>query len=55
LLNNTSKDNKNDISETIIDRLERRLSEVKAEIIKWMFIFWVGQIAVVSGLIVYIK
>ena len=26
------------------------LSEVKAEIIKWMFIFWIGSIGVLSGI-----
>ncbi len=27
------------------------LHDVKAEMIKWMFIFWMGQIAVLSGII----
>jgi hypothetical protein len=27
------------------------LYNVKAEMIKWMFIFWLGQIAVLSGII----
>ena len=27
-------------------RLEAKIAETKAEIIKWMFIFWIGQIAV---------
>ncbi len=27
------------------------LSETKADIIKWMFIFWIGQIAVLTGII----
>jgi hypothetical protein len=26
-------------------------SELKAEIIKWMFLFWIGQIAVMTALI----
>ncbi len=26
------------------------LAEVKAEIIKWMFIFWIGSIGVLSGI-----
>lgn len=37
------------------DKFERRLSEVKAEIIKWMFIFWIGQIAVIAGLLSYFR
>ena len=27
------------------------LASLKAEIIKWMFIFWIGQIGVLSGII----
>lgn len=27
------------------------LANVKAELIKWMFIFWLGQIGVLSGII----
>ena len=29
------------------------LSETKAEIIKWMFIFWIGQIAVLLALVYF--
>jgi hypothetical protein len=29
------------------------LAELKAEIIKWMFIFWVGQIAVTLGIVYF--
>ena len=37
-------------------RLESKIAEVKAEIIKWMFIFWIGQVAVTFGLIMlYLK
>jgi lipoate synthase len=28
------------------ERFERKLADAKADIIKWMFIFWVGQIGV---------
>ena len=32
------------------------LANTKAEIIKWIFIFWIGQVAVTFGLIVlYLK
>lgn len=34
-----------------IAALEVKLSEKTAEIIKWMFIFWVGQVAVTFGFI----
>ncbi len=36
--------------------LEVKISDVKAEIIKWMFIFWIGQVSVTVGLIMlYLK
>ena len=31
--------------------LGARIEQTKSEIIKWMFIFWVGQIAVIAGLL----
>ncbi len=31
-------------------RLEQKISASQANLIKWMFIFWVGQIAVMSGI-----
>ncbi|MBF0537397.1 MAG: DUF1640 domain-containing protein [Nitrospirae bacterium] len=30
---------------TEVSRLEQKLSETKADITKWMFLFWIGQIA----------
>ena len=35
-----------------ISKLEIKISDVKAEIIKWMFIFWIGQVAVTFGLLI---
>ncbi|HEY4322351.1 MAG TPA: hypothetical protein VGN20_00155 [Mucilaginibacter sp.] len=34
-----------------IAALELKLTERNAEMIKWMFIFWVGQVAVTFGFI----
>lgn len=31
------------------------LAEVKADIIKWMFIFWIGQIAVTLAIVYFRK
>ena len=39
-----------DILATKID-----LAEVKADIIKWMFIFWIGQIAVTLAIVYFRK
>ncbi|PIV19029.1 MAG: hypothetical protein COS41_02490 [Elusimicrobia bacterium CG03_land_8_20_14_0_80_50_18] len=33
------------------ERFERRLAETKAEIIKWMFIFWIGQFASITAVL----
>jgi len=66
LINNTNKSVKEGVLETASDRFERRLSEfkgevkadissAKADLIKWMFVFWLGQIGVVAGLIGYLK
>ncbi|MDP3260083.1 MAG: hypothetical protein Q8M34_05805 [Thermodesulfovibrionales bacterium] len=44
---------KEDISrlEKEIARLEIKIESTKAEIIKWMFIFWLSQIGVTTGII----
>lgn len=66
LFNNTNNSVKNSTLETAGDRFERRLSEfkgevkaeiaaVKSDLIKWMFVFWISQIAVVTGILVYLK
>ncbi|SHE96038.1 Protein of unknown function [Desulfofundulus australicus DSM 11792] len=36
------------ITETRAD-LEKQIAETKADLIKWMFLFWVGQVAVMVG------
>lgn len=35
--------------------LEVKMSSFKAEIIKWMFLFWAGQLVVVAGLIKWLR
>lgn len=30
-------------------KLERRLADLKAELIKWMFLFWLGTVATMLG------
>ncbi len=36
---------------TEISKVNNNISEAKSEIIKWMFIFWAGQIGVFLGLL----
>ncbi|TAF46130.1 MAG: hypothetical protein EAZ51_00610 [Sphingobacteriales bacterium] len=39
-------DNKKDILAT-----KKNVANCKAEIIKWMFLFWIGQVAVTIGMV----
>ena len=34
-----------------ISKLHTKIADSKAELIKWMFIFWIGQVAVTFGFI----
>jgi hypothetical protein len=71
LLSDTSTELKRDVIEIVEEKFERRLSEEivnlkadltekivnnKAEMIKWMFIFWIGNVlTVVGGMIGLLK
>jgi len=37
-----------------IAKLETRIAESKADLIKWMFVFWIGSVGVISGIMVAI-
>jgi hypothetical protein len=37
------------------DRLDAGLSNLKAELIKWMFLFWAGNVVTLGGLIVGLR
>jgi hypothetical protein len=34
------------------DRLEKRLAEQRADLIKWMFLFWIGTVVPLAGLMI---
>ncbi|MBO8130785.1 MAG: hypothetical protein H0Z29_04600 [Candidatus Marinimicrobia bacterium] len=62
LINEAQKETKNDVINFAEEKFEKRLSEelakvkieiaeVKSEIIKWMFIFWIGQIGAILGIL----
>lgn len=55
LINSSAQGAKDDARESLVERIERRLAETKAEIIKWMFLFWIGQVAVVGALLVALR
>jgi len=51
LINTATRGAKESTVELMVERFERRLAETKTELVKWMFAFWVGQVAVTAGLI----
>jgi hypothetical protein len=51
LINKATEKTKEDTLIFVEEKFERRLAEVKSDIIKWMFIFWVGQIGVLTGVL----
>ncbi len=36
---------------TIVSEIDSKISNSRADLIKWMFIFWIGQIAATFGFI----
>lgn len=62
LLNEAGDNNKRSVIEVVEERFERRLSEevgklrtdmadLRANLIQWMFLFWIGQIGVLTGIL----
>ena len=53
LINESNEKNKQDIIVLVEEKFERRLAEeigkLRAELIKLMFIFWIGQFAAIVG------
>jgi len=61
-INEALAEQKNDILTFVEEKFERRLSEkigevkteianTRSELIKWMFIFWVGQLGMILGIL----
>ena len=56
IINKADERQKEDTLSFVEEKFERRLAEVKSEIIKWMFIFIFGQFwAIVGALFVFFK
>ncbi|MBI3801846.1 MAG: hypothetical protein HY268_33360 [Deltaproteobacteria bacterium] len=60
LINEAGESNKKSVVEVVEERFERRLTEeigklrtdmadLRANLIQWMFLFWIGQIGVLTG------
>lgn len=53
LLNSITDGIEKDTISTPVDKFNKRLSEIKAGLLQWMFIFGIGQIIVITGLLTY--
>lgn len=62
LMNEAGESNKKSVIEVVEERFERRLTEeigklrtdmadLRANLIQWMFLFWIGQIGVLTGIL----
>ena len=38
----------------LIERFERRLAETRVELLKWSFLFWIGQVAAIAGMLAFV-
>jgi hypothetical protein len=38
----------------LIERFERRLAETRVDLLKWSFLFWVGQVAAIAGMLAFV-
>jgi len=50
LLNLSARTTKGDIVELMVERFEKRLAQSEVRLTWRMFLFWVGQVAAVAGL-----
>ena len=51
IINKADDRSKENITELVEERFEKRLAQVETRIIQWMFIFWVGQIGALTGIL----
>lgn len=51
MVNATAEKTKHDVVELMVERFESRLAKSESSLIRWMFLFWVGQLAVTTGIV----
>ena len=51
IINISDEKVKGDVIEIVEERFERRLAHLESRIIKWMFIFWIGQFTSIVGVL----
>jgi hypothetical protein len=44
----------NHLESLLIERFERRLAETRGDVLKWSFLFWVGQVAAIAGMLAFV-
>ena len=44
----------NHLESLLIERFERRLAETRVDVLKWSFLFWVGQVAAIAGMLAFV-
>lgn len=54
LLNQFQPESKNDLIQIAEERFERRIAQMESRLIKWMFLFWIGQSITGVGLAITI-
>jgi hypothetical protein len=37
----------------LIERFERRLADTRVDLLKWSFLFWIGQVAAIGGMLAF--
>jgi hypothetical protein len=37
----------------LVERFERRLAETRGDLLKWSFLFWIGQVAAIGGMLAF--
>ena len=51
IINKADEHSKENIIEIVEERFEKRLAQAETKLIRWMFIFWIGQFASIVGVL----
>ena len=43
----------NHLESLLIERFERRLADTRVDVLKWSFLFWIGQVAAIGGMLAF--
>ncbi len=51
ILNRVEDRTQKAVLEIVEERFEKRLVQIETRIIRWMFIFWVGQVGIITAIL----